>query len=173
MATATSGYKRSQGLSVVQRNSIDLLVAGATDREVAEAVGVHRVTVTRWRNYDPHFHAELNRCRVDLWSASIDRLRSLLPVALDRLEAELVEGSNGWKIALALLGVTGLDSSTGKTKQSLGSVGIGSTDPEAIIDAHARARRPDPLDEFLHGEPVTAAERASAEADLAQLVDTP
>lgn len=40
-------------LSVKQENAIDMLVTGGTDSEVAAAVGVHRVTVTRWRLYDP------------------------------------------------------------------------------------------------------------------------
>jgi hypothetical protein len=50
---------------VQQENAIDLLVTGATDREAAESVKVHRVTVTKWRNYDPAFAAELNRAQPD------------------------------------------------------------------------------------------------------------
>lgn len=170
-ALATKGYKRSQGLTVEQQNAVDLLVTGATDREVADAVGVNRVTVTRWRNHDPHFQAELNRSRKEIWASSTDRLRGLLPRALDRLESELDEGPNGCKVALALLDITGLDFSSTK-QQSLGISGIGSTDPEAIIEARARALRPDPLDELLCGGPVTASERAAAEAELDRLLES-
>jgi hypothetical protein len=59
-------------LSVAQRRAIDLLVAGATDGEAAEAVGVTRQTVNTWRNRDPIFIAELNRLRRDLWGGALD-----------------------------------------------------------------------------------------------------
>ena len=48
-------------LSVEQLNAIDVLVQGRTDKETAETVGVARETVTRWRNDNPHFAAQLNR----------------------------------------------------------------------------------------------------------------
>ena len=172
MVLATRSYKRSQGLTLEQQNAVELLVAGAKDREVADAVGVNRVTVTRWRNLDPHFQAELNRSRKEIWASSTDRLRGLLPRALDRLESELEGGPNGCKVALALLGITGLDFSSTK-QQSLGISGIGSADPEAIIEARARAHRPDPLEDLMRGDPVTASERAAAEAELAQLLEAP
>jgi hypothetical protein len=75
----TSGDNRRRGLSIEQRNAIDLLVQGKSDQETADAVGVNRVTVTKWRNYDPWFQAELNQRRQDGWGGSVDRLRGLLP----------------------------------------------------------------------------------------------
>jgi len=166
---ATARYRRAQGLTVEQENAIDLLLTGATDRDVAEAVGVHRVTVTRWRNYDPHFQASLNRRRKEIWSSSTDRLRAMLPRALDRLERELEEGPGGWRVAVSLLEMTGLGSPGRGAHETLGSVGIGSTNAESIIEAEARARRPDPLDELLRGEPVNSFERERAGAELARL----
>jgi len=77
------------GLSVEQLNAIDLLVTGMTDAAVAEAVGVHRNTVARWRRRDPWFQAELNRRRDELWITAIERLRGMLPKALDALDAKL------------------------------------------------------------------------------------
>jgi FixJ family two-component response regulator len=44
-------------LTVKQENVIDMLVVGANDSEVAQAVGVNRVTVSRWRLYSPQFQA--------------------------------------------------------------------------------------------------------------------
>ena len=44
MIRRTTGYKRPHGLTIEQRNAIDLLVTGAVDRAVAEEVGVSRVT---------------------------------------------------------------------------------------------------------------------------------
>jgi hypothetical protein len=45
--------------------------------------------VTKWRLYDPVFQAALNRRRAEVWGAGIDRLRALIPKALDALADEL------------------------------------------------------------------------------------
>jgi len=76
-------------LSVEQLNAIDVLVHGKTDQETAQAVGVVRETVTRWRNDNPHFAAELNKQRRVIWGTNQDRLRSLVGKAVDALEAAL------------------------------------------------------------------------------------
>jgi len=161
----TSGYNRKHGLTVVQRNAIDLLVQGENDAATAEAVGVHRVTITKWRNYDPVFQAELNRRRKELWAGSVDRFRSLLPRAFDALEDELQHGKQRGRVALDILRLAGLDRS-GPKDASLESYGVGSTDPDSIIEAKARSARPDPIRELINGEPVTKAERQAAIADL-------
>jgi hypothetical protein len=88
----TNGYIRQRGLTLEQQNAIDLLIAGKTDTETASAVGVHRVTVTKWRNYDPWFQAELNRRRQEVWGAASERLRAMLPKALDAFDAEFTNG---------------------------------------------------------------------------------
>ena len=81
-------------LSVEQMNAIDILVQGRTDQETAETVGVARETVTRWRNDNPHFTAQLNRQRRLIWSDSHDRLRALASKAVDALEVALDEGDS-------------------------------------------------------------------------------
>ncbi|MBT2729196.1 helix-turn-helix domain-containing protein [Bacillus sp. ISL-75] len=58
MAKATKDYKREHGLTVEQYNAIDLLITGKSDQETADIIGVNRVTVTKWRNYDLHFRAD-------------------------------------------------------------------------------------------------------------------
>jgi len=83
---------KTQQLSIEQLNAIDLLVMGHTDREVAEAVGVNRSTVTSWRLYNPDFIATLNRRRKEVWGAAADRLRKLLLKAMDVLEQALDSG---------------------------------------------------------------------------------
>jgi hypothetical protein len=60
---ATKGYKRLHGVTVKQQNAIDRLVAGDTDEQAAQAAGVHRVTVSKWRLHDPAFQAALNAPR--------------------------------------------------------------------------------------------------------------
>ena len=44
-------------LSIEQKNAVDLLVTGATDADVAAAVGVNRTTIWTWRTSVPQFMA--------------------------------------------------------------------------------------------------------------------
>ena len=143
-------------LSVAKANAIDLLVAGATDQEAADAVGVTRQTVNGWRNHDPEFIAALNARRLDVWGGSADRLRALLPTALDTLEAALTE-KRDWRAAVAVIELAGLDRH-GSGKPNLGPWTIGPTDADAVVDALVRRRRRDPLEDLLTGS-VTDAER--------------
>jgi hypothetical protein len=73
-------------LTDAQLAAIDRLVTGATDQAAAEAAGVAPRTVNKWRTHDPVFVAALNARRRDLWSGALDKLRSLLPEALNTLE---------------------------------------------------------------------------------------
>jgi len=66
------------GLTQEQENALGLLLTGLCDREVAEQVGVARETVTRWRNENPYFEAELNRRRQELWAEHAERLRGMV-----------------------------------------------------------------------------------------------
>ena len=93
-------------LSVEQLNAIDVLVQGRSEQDTAETVGVARETVTRWRNDNPHFTAELNRQRRLIWSDSHDRLRALASKAVDTLETSLDEGDS--RVALEVLKAIGL-----------------------------------------------------------------
>ena len=121
----TKRHKTSQrgALSTNHLNAIDLLVLGRSDRDVAEQVEVSRETVTRWRNDNPHFIAELNRKRQALWHGDHDRLRALVGKALDTLE-QAVEGGDV-KAAIAIL----------KAVKLYGSVEApgGETDPELVL----------------------------------------
>lgn len=91
---ATKNHELSQNkLSVKQLNAIDLLVAGKTDQEVSEVVGVSRETVTRWRNENPYFAAALNTQRKHIWQAAHEKLRGLVNKAVDTL-AVAIEGGD-------------------------------------------------------------------------------
>ncbi len=160
MAKGTKSYKREHGLTVAQQNAIDLLVLGKTDQEAADAVGVNRVTVAKWRLYDPWFQAELNRRRKELWADGVDRLRALIPKALDTLERELEQGEMGPRLALQILKLAGLERLGGS---------IGPDDPEQIIDAEVRRRRATQnvdLSDILSGGAIIDTERAAVVADL-------
>jgi hypothetical protein len=86
-------------LSQEQKNAIDYLLKGQSDKAVAEALDVDRQTVWDWRNNDPLFIAELNRQRVEHWSEARERLKSLANRALDVVEQQL--NSSDPKAALA------------------------------------------------------------------------
>ena len=82
-------------LTVKMQNAIDQLILGRTDREVAETVGVNRNTVWEWRSQHAYFQAE--------------RLRAMLPKALDAIHYELNSGDK-FKAAIAVLKLAGLES---------------------------------------------------------------
>ena len=148
-------------LTIAQQNAVDLLITGATDQEAAEAVGVTRQTVCGWHHTNPYFQAALNRRRQELWGATVDQLRSLLPRAVAVLAEELERGEDRADVALAILRLGGVDRT--KASQKLDKFLVGPTDPDQIIDAEARRRRPDTgamLREIAEGHgAITDAER--------------
>ena len=136
----TKPDKTRHSLSTEQLNAIDLLVTGKRDREVAEAIGVSRQTVCGWRQRNAHFQAELNRRRNEIWGASVDQLRSLLPQAVAVVARALESGEKELVAALKVLEMAGFTART----RDLSSIGVGSEDPEeirAIMEAAARLRR--------------------------------
>lgn len=136
MAKTTNSYKREQGLTIEQLNAIDLLVLGQNDQEVANKVGVNRVTITKWRNYDIYFQAKLNKRRKEMWSSSLDKIRSLLPKAMERLEQE-VDSKHGWKIALEIIKLMKIESNHIKN--------IGHDNADKILSEQAEKRLNDKL----------------------------
>ena len=100
-----------KALSIQQRNAIDLLLTGKNDRQVAEFVGVERVTVNNWRNRKPEFIEELNRRRHELFEGEMDRLRSLISSSVDALTECINSPDERVKLTAAnsLLKLLGLD----------------------------------------------------------------
>lgn len=96
-------------LSLTQLNAVDLLAGGKNDTETAAALGLHRVSVTRWRRYSPAFRAALAERRAAVWGAAADRLRALLPRAVDALAAALddPDAPNRVAVAVAVLKLAG------------------------------------------------------------------
>lgn len=103
MDATTTDYQTLQTLTPAQELAIVSLLAGNSDAEAAEDAGVHRVTVTRWRLYDPAFSAELDSQRAALRTAANDRLHAMLPKALAAIEQELENGKNKLRAALEVL----------------------------------------------------------------------
>ena len=109
-------------LTPQQELAVDLLASGRTVTEAAATVGVARQTVSEWLNRSPEFRAGLNERRQELWAATGDRLRGLLPDAVDALAGELRGGSR-LRAAALVLRACGADGLVAP---------VGSTDPEEI-----------------------------------------
>jgi hypothetical protein len=79
----------SPGISARKQAAIEMILTGATDTAVAEALMVTRKTIYRWRVEDTQFRAHLDRRRRELFDNASDRLRNLLGSALDRLTRQV------------------------------------------------------------------------------------
>ena len=93
-------------LSPKQWQAIELLAAGKRVSDVVAESGVSRKTLYRWRHEDADFIAAFQARRREIWSVISDRLRALLPVAIEILAGDLAESdwdANKRKSALALL----------------------------------------------------------------------
>ena len=117
-------------LSPQQEQAADLLAVGTNVTDAADAVGVTRQTVSGWLNGHAGFQAALNARRQNAWGQCADRLRSLVPKAVDKLETEL-NGPNGLKAAEMILKAAGLLADLRPT---------GSTDPLAVEKEKEEAR---------------------------------
>jgi hypothetical protein len=93
MRKDSTSVTEAKALTVAQESAVDLLVAGKNDTETAATLSLHRATVTRWRLYSPEFQAALAERRAAVWGSAADRLRSLMPKALDRI-AEALDGTD-------------------------------------------------------------------------------
>ncbi len=69
-------------LSVKQRNAIELLIRGYSDRRVAEEIGVTRETVNGWRNHHQAFRIALENARQSRWTTEQDALKQRIDQVL-------------------------------------------------------------------------------------------
>ncbi len=93
----------TEKISPTQAKAVELVFAGQNQTQIATSVGVGRETISRWINHDAEFQAALNRRRLHLWESFEDRLRGLLPKALEVLESELENGEKRTQAALAVV----------------------------------------------------------------------
>jgi hypothetical protein len=128
-----------------QEVALAALLAGSTHAEAGVACGRHRVTVTRWANYDPKFIAEWNRRRLELANSTAERLRSTAVHAVEAvaaaIEAEAKEGRA--VVALKLLALMGV-------KNLLDVDRIGPATAEAVIGAAAIKRGTEEVFQAAH-----------------------
>ena len=142
-----------------QRDAIELILLGRSDRAVAEAVKVHRVTVTKWRLYDPTFQAALNRRREERWDAAEERVRALLRRAVRVLDRQLRSDDPdvSYRAARALVQMAG----AGRF-----APGPAPTDPLGVLDLFARVRHVERVSADPLTERLTDRDRTSALRDL-------
>lgn len=81
-------------LSRAQCSAIELLARGEPVMKVAEAVGVDRGTIYRWRTSDPNFIAALNRWRGEMQAETRDRVLALSAGAADSVARSIADGDS-------------------------------------------------------------------------------
>lgn len=107
---------KADKLNPKQEAALELLAAGKNVTETAEAIGVARQTVSDWLNNQAAFIAAYNARRQELWGAASERLRAMVPKALEVLEGDLTAGNTAAAIAvLKAAGLHGLTAPTGPT----------------------------------------------------------
>jgi len=133
----TNRYNALQ-LSNQQERAVDLLLRGQRDQEVADELGIHRITVSRWRLHHPLFRATLNQRRRLLRENTEDELRELEHAALGALRGDLLTpGPTRTRVALELFRL-------GRVRHDLSRHDLsisGETDVDAIIDGEDAARQ--------------------------------
>ncbi len=122
---------RFKPLSPAQEMASTLYLAGQSDTDVAQAVGVTWQTRWEWRRQHPVFMAELERRRVEVWRQPQERLRSLLSKAVENI-GQAVE-SGDLKASIEVLKAVGMYGD--------GTMyAIGDQDPEKLIRRQAEAQ---------------------------------
>jgi translation initiation factor RLI1 len=99
---------KTDNLTPQQETAVDLLAFGATITDAAATVKVSRQTVSEWRNHHAGFQAVLNARRRELFAENQERLRSLVPKALETLEGSLGDERQAMATAVHILKAAGL-----------------------------------------------------------------
>ncbi len=111
-------------LTPQHHRAIDLLITGKKNFEIAEELGVDKVTVSRWRS-DYVFQAEMNQRLKDNTQHTQDRLRALADTALATIETVMADSNDDKARLQAAFKV--LEMAQVKVPTS-----IGSTNPRAL-----------------------------------------
>lgn len=129
-------------LSTQQDRVICLLLAGKTQREAAQEVGIAEETVSRWVNGDAEFVAVLNARRQELWQANAEKLRALMARAIDALGDILESDDDTLRLKAAVAILRELDSTQPP---------MGPTDPDDVEIMWERRARIRELEHMLAG----------------------
>ena len=133
-----------------QERAIEALVTGATHAEAAEAAGVDRKTITRWKGYHPGFQARLSASQALVAAEQLDKVRRIRARALDVIATKLDDESTDIATALTVLSAITTDTVQTWTPSN----------PEGVLDAAMNSTRfnlpplppaPSPFDDFALG----------------------
>lgn len=97
--------RNEQGLTLRQRQAVELLALGKSKTEVAAAVGVSRQQLHRW-DKNVYFRSAVSMTHAELWKENRERLRGLAGKAVAVIENE-IDGGN-LKAAVELLKIIGM-----------------------------------------------------------------
>ncbi len=145
-----------------QLAAIDAILQGLAMTQVAQAVGVDRKTLYRWRIHDLAFATELRERRREAIQLRVDRLCNLLDEAMDVLQRQMHENSApiSHRAARTLLVVSGIGKSLyppTKAKPQPAGVNPSPARPELTPSAaRALARAVNSLDLLGVGAPPPA-----------------
>lgn len=129
-----------KALTVAQEQALEVLERGGTRQEAADAAGVSREAVSRWDNHHPGFIAERNQRRLDRRRAFADEVRAIDDLALANVRKAVEEGDT----AASLVWLRHISPRIATEEP------IGPTTAEEVIDAKARARAAEVLDDFIN-----------------------
>jgi hypothetical protein len=152
-------------LTAQQQHVLALLAQGSTVEAAAEAVGVHRNTLSNWRRAgSPEFRNAWQSAQIEQAAYWRDQLQLLGDVAVESLLHVLQDPKTSpsvrLKASLAVLNVITAPAPAHKADESITEeLHI----PEPHIPAQSRTRPPDPLEELVKEA------AASAPRDLAQI----
>ena len=101
-ATEYNRPQQIRDLTPQQFAAVPMLVAGSTDAEAGESLGIDRTTVFRWRTFSPLFQAEVNRQRAEQARLMADKLRAAAFQALDTILELAKTGDNATRLKAAV-----------------------------------------------------------------------
>jgi len=76
----------SRKLNVSQHRALEVLLVGGTDEQAAQAAGVNRRTISKWRNHHPGFADALTIARDEMLARTSARLHAATTIAVKALE---------------------------------------------------------------------------------------
>jgi hypothetical protein len=82
----------NQKLSAPQQKALNELLSGKTDGEAAEIAGVSRKTVNTWKNDNPVFQAEFNRCKLEVWENFLSELNLTVGDSMATIRQAIKDG---------------------------------------------------------------------------------
>ena len=104
----SEGMEQKRSVTAQQEMAIDMLVMGRRLTDVADAVGISREQLWRWRTQDVGFKARLDEVQVEAHAARMNRFWALNDKAHDVLEESLEEGDPKAAMDILKLGARGL-----------------------------------------------------------------